>query len=304
MKYKNPVIFFFSLCCLFSNVGVAQEKTARTIIIDPGHGGIDPGTVGQNVKESAIALQVSLKLGAALKKEFPHYKILFTRTTDVLSGNKPNRTESAYFRANYANENKGDLFISIHCNAAGKRPGGWYEEKVTGYTNKVVEKKVNGKIVKQTQRVPVRKKVWVTNDHKGTETYIWAADRNVFKSDAITSAQEKHHESDGFNFDITSPEARIRAQLYEKKFFGKSLQFASLVEEEFVKRGRVSRGVKQRNDQGIWVLQATGMPSVLIELGFLSNTKEEAYLISDKGQAESVAAIIAALKRYFSALDN
>ncbi len=56
---------------------------------------------------------------------------------------------------------------------------------------------------------------------------------------------------------------------------------------------RVSRGVKQRNEKGIWVLQATGMPSVLIETGFVTHTEEEQYIISDKGQDEIVNSILA-----------
>ena len=96
---------------------------------------------------------------------------------------------------------------------------------------------------------------------------------------------------------MSSPEARMRAQLYEKKYFDNSALFATLVEESFASAGRQSYGVKQR-DVGIQVLQATGMPSVLIEVGFLSNKEEEEYLNSDKGQDEVVQNIIDALERY------
>jgi N-acetylmuramoyl-L-alanine amidase len=96
----------------------------------------------------------------------------------------------------------------------------------------------------------------------------------------------------------------IRAQLYEKKFFSKSLLLATFVEEEFVKGGRESRGVKQRNEKGIWVLQATGMPSILVETGFVTNTEEEKYIVSDKGQEEIVAAIVEAIKRYKTSLEE
>ena len=98
-------------------------------------------------------------------------------------------------------------------------------------------------------------------------------------------------------FDMSSPEAKIKAQLYEKKYFANSALFATLVENEFVKAGRHSDGVMQR-DEGIQVLQATGMPSVLIETGFLSNKEEEEYLNSEDGQDEIVRNIVAALKQY------
>lgn len=103
---------------------------------------------------------------------------------------------------------------------------------------------------------------------------------------------------------MSSPEARIRAQLYEKKYFSKSLHLANLVEEAFERGGRKSYGVKQRNEEGIWVLQATGMPSILVETGFLSNTEEEKYLNSEKGQQEVVAAITSALKKYKASLET
>jgi N-acetylmuramoyl-L-alanine amidase len=92
--------------------------------------------------------------------------------------------------------------------------------------------------------------------------------------------------------------------LYEKKYFAKSLTLATFVEEEFENGGRLSEGVKQRNEKGIWVLQATGMPSILVETGFITNTEEEQYLNSEKGQDEIVAQIVNAIKRYKTALEG
>ncbi|MBD0286769.1 MAG: N-acetylmuramoyl-L-alanine amidase, partial [Flavisolibacter sp.] len=83
-----------------------------------------------------------------------------------------------------------------------------------------------------------------------------------------------------------------------KKFFKNSFQLADLIQKEFEKRGRINRGVKQRNEKGIWVLHATGMPSILVETGFISNKEEEQYLLSNKGQAEIVEDITNALETY------
>ena len=156
--------------------------------------------------------------------------------------------------------------------------------------------------------VPVYENYWVKNWQHGTETFIWAADRNVFKTEAITQTEEDSsgEASDDTTdiLDLHGPEATIRAQLYEKKFFAKSLQLATLVEEEFVKSGRESRGVKQRNEKGIWVLQATGMPSILVETGFVTHTEEEQYINSEKGQDEIVNAVLTAVKRYFTWLEE
>src|SRR5690606_3620950 len=98
--------------------------------------------------------------------------------------------------------------------------------------------------------------------------------------------------------DPSDPLEKARMLIYAQQFFNKSLVLAGLVEKHFSSTGRISRGVKQRNDEGIWVLQATGMPSILIEIGFISNKEEELYLNSEKGQDEIVADIVAAFRTY------
>ena len=90
----------------------------------------------------------------------------------------------------------------------------------------------------------------------------------------------------------------------KSKYFTKSLLLGTYIEEEFEKGGRLSQGVKQRNEEQIWVLQATGMPSVLVETGFISNKEEEEYLNSDEGQDEIVANILTALKKYKTKLES
>jgi N-acetylmuramoyl-L-alanine amidase len=280
------------------------KPAISTIIVDAGHGGVDPGALGQINTEANVSLSIAMKLGKALEAEFPNTKIIYTRTRDELPGGLKDKNEANRYRAQMANEAKGDLFISIHANAAGKKAGGWYARRKVG-TKKVKNRK--GKLVS----VPVYENYWVKNWQHGTETFIWAADRNVFKTEAITQKEEDGGGEGGETSDDTtdildlhSPEAMIRAQLYEKRFFAKSLQLATLVEEEFVKSGRESRGVKQRNEKGIWVLQATGMPSILVETGFVTHTEEEQYINSEKGQDEIVAAILSAVKRYFTWLEE
>ena len=98
--------------------------------------------------------------------------------------------------------------------------------------------------------------------------------------------------------DPDDPAEKARMLIYAQQYFKKSFTFADYVEQEFEKRGRVSRGVKQRNDEGIWVLQATAMPSVLIEIGFISNKEEEEYINSEKGQNEIVEDVLNAFKAY------
>lgn len=289
-------------------VSTIQQKPAlSTIIIDAGHGGVDPGALGQHSTEAEIALSVALKLGKAIEKEMPGVKVIYTRTTDVLAGGGTNIQQSLRYRATMANEAKGDLFVSIHCNAAGVKAGGWYAKRVVGHKTRTVWVGKGKKKRKKTIKDPIYESYYVKNWQHGTETYIWAADRVGFKGEAINQREEEGGENveDSTNIlDLNSPEARIRAQLYEKKYFAKSLMLATFIEDEFVKGGRVSRGVKQRNEKGIWVLQATGMPSVLVETGFVTHTEEEQYIMSEKGQEEIVNSVLASLVRYKAALEN
>ena len=115
-------VFTFILASSFFIAAISQDskkKPIRTLIIDPGHGGIDPGATGTIATEANVSLQVSLKLGDTLAKAFPDMKIIYTRTTDIVPGNKTTIDAGLKYRANLANESGGDLFIAIHCNSAG-----------------------------------------------------------------------------------------------------------------------------------------------------------------------------------------
>jgi N-acetylmuramoyl-L-alanine amidase len=289
-------LFLSLLVCL----GMAQKNAIKTIIIDPGHGGVDPGTTGLMSKEKDVALQISLKLGKAIQEAFPSVRLVFTRTTDVLAGGYTNINQSLRYRADLANQSKGDLFISIHCDAAGKKPGGWYEKKVVDYKTKVVYVGKGKNRKKKTVKEPIYETYYVENKVTGPSTYIWAADRSDEKLDHINENEdgEEMVEDSANLLDLTSPEARLRAQLYEKYFFQNSYTMARFVQDEFKAAGRNDKGVLQRNNKGIWVLQATGMPSILIETGYLSNKTEEEYLNSEEGQNEIVGNIITALRKY------
>ena len=108
----------------------AVKKKIKTIVIDPGHGGLDPGAKGLFSTEADVSLAVSLKLGKAIEKEFPDIKLVFTRTTDILPGYKSNKDAALKYRADLANSSSGDLFIAVHCNSAGKKAGGWYAKEL------------------------------------------------------------------------------------------------------------------------------------------------------------------------------
>jgi N-acetylmuramoyl-L-alanine amidase len=304
--------FFISIILLsFTREDAPLPKaTVRTLVIDPGHGGIDPGARGIFSNEADVSLAVSLKFGKALEKEFPDLKIIYTRTTDVMPGNKRTKDEGLRYRADLANQSGGDLFIAIHCNASGRHAGGWYEKVVVSRTPKTRYVKRKGKKVKQTYYVNKYQNVWRENLVRGTETYIWAVSKN---DDKISSINKNEHTEDYGEIDSTStltlpdpsdPTEKARMLIYALHYFRKSHELADLVEKEFVGTGRSSRGVKQRNDKGIWVLQATSMPSILVEIGFISNKEEEEYINSDAGQEEIVEDLVSAFRAYKEKIES
>jgi N-acetylmuramoyl-L-alanine amidase len=308
-RYRLPILLLFA--SLYFSAVFGQEsrpKPLKTIIIDPGHGGMDPGARGVLASEANVSLQVSLKLGDTIAKAFPDIKIVYTRTTDIVPGNKTNVDAGLKYRADLANESGGDLFIAVHCNSAGKKPGGWYERKVVGKTPITKTYKKGKKTYKKTTYQYQYENVWVVNKAKGTETYLWAVNKNDSKINSVTKNNDYSGEIDSTSTltlpDPSDPSEKVRMLIYAQNYFRKSLNLAAYIQEEFKDAGRVDRGVKQRNDKGIWVLQATAMPSILIEIGFISNKEEEEYITSEEGQKEIVGNIFTALKKYKEKLEE
>lgn len=163
-------------------------------------------------------------------------------------------------RAAIANRNRADLFICIHCNSG---PSAAF----------------------------------------GAETYVMglhktADNLSVAKRENSAILLEKDYQNNYDGFDPNSPEANIIFSLYQNTFLHQSLHFASLVQERFEKNsGRFNRGVKQA---GFLVLFRTAMPSVLIELGFLTNRSDEQFLAGDRGQDSMAESLLAAFREYKS----
>ncbi|MBD0277659.1 MAG: N-acetylmuramoyl-L-alanine amidase [Flavisolibacter sp.] len=306
MLKKTLLLLFIGIITVPLISFTFQKRTPalRTIIIDPGHGGKDPGASGLESTEAQIALEISKKLGKEIERSLPDVKVLFTRTTDVLPGNKDDKSEALRWRANFANSSGADLFISIHLNFIGKQPGGWYEKKIIAYNNKITYVGKGKKRRKVVTKIPVYQPYYVVNETTGTETYIWTAKENAHKEQVVTQGEFSGERDSTIEVPENDPVIKALKLLYAKKFFKNSFQLADLIQKEFEKRGRINRGVKQRNEKGIWVLHATGMPSILVETGFISNKEEEQYLLSNKGQSEIVEDITNALKIYNSNLEK
>jgi N-acetylmuramoyl-L-alanine amidase len=265
-----------------------QDKPLRTIVIDAGHGGTDVGARGSYSTEKQVSLEVALKLGKILEENMPDVKVVYTRKTD--------RFDDPRRKAEIANNARGDLFISIHCNSAPKT------RHVTGYRT-VYRKK--GK-----RKVAVKQPIYAysPSQAQGTETYVWATSKNNAKLESLKESSvmvlDANSEEAKEVMDAADPETFIMLNTLRNAFFDQSLRLSTMVEDEFTKVGRISRGARQRNEKGIWVLQATAMPSVLVELGFISNPDEEEYLNSANGQEEAATCIYKAVKRYKEELER
>ncbi len=223
----------------------------KTVVIDPGHGGKDPGALGRFSKEKDITLAIAKKVGYYIKRAFPDVKVIYTRTSDVFI--------PLYKRAEIANKNKADLFISIHVNSS-------------------PNKHVQGA------------STYVMGLHKDKENLQVAMLEN--KSILLENNYKQKYQ----NFDINSPQAYIIFSLYQNAYLNLSLKFAQLVQYQFRERAkRIDRGVHQA---GFLVLWRTTMPSVLIEVGYISNPAEERYLNSKYGQDIIASAIYRAFKQY------
>jgi N-acetylmuramoyl-L-alanine amidase len=246
---------------------LSTVSKVKTIVIDAGHGGEDGSTHGAISKEKDIALEVALKLGKAIEESLPDVKVVYTRKTDVFV--------KLYERINIANKEKADLFISIHCNSM--------PNIKQRYVN-------NGKAYYRTIPNPVP---------RGTETFVSGFGRLAEQDAAVRENAsillEKDYKDNYEGFDPKDPESYIIFSLMKNVFREQSIKLASLMQDEYVKSGRVNRGVQEKS---LAVLARAGMPAVLTEIGFISNPEEEKFMNSAEGQAEIVKNILNAIIAY------
>lgn len=288
-----PITIFITSFTNKDGRKLPQKQTLRRIVIDAGHGGASYlagkfyGASGPHCEEKDITLQIALKLEKEIIAEMPDVEVVMTRTSDIY--------DSPIVKANKANAAKGDLFISIHCNDV----SALHHSEIIGYTTKIVKRK--GK--KSTKKIP-QYHTWTSpNPAHGTETYLWGVGKTGAKEEALI--ENDFVDTTLFkSFDDADPAKRIALSLKTQQYAERSRNLAYTVEEEFEKSGRFSRGAKQRDEKGIWVLQAVAMPAILIEVGFLSNPEEETFLISENGQQQTAETIVKALKRYKFSLTN
>lgn len=286
-NYIKPIkisLFAFTVLFLFSEAHIPKTKPkgVKTIVIDAGHGGKDPGCNGDVFNEKTVALGIALKLGELIEKKLPDVKVIYTRKTDEFVELEE--------RAQIANRNNADLFISIHCNAASK------------YV--VIKDKKTGKVHYKTY-IDKKGKSHKVEEHNpkpfGSATYVMGISNekgklNTAKRENASMLLEDNYQKTYNGFDPQSDEAYIVMSLWTGAFVGQSADLASKIQAEYTKKaGRVDKGVQR---QSIWVLWRTAMPSILTEVGFLTNPEEEKFLGSEKGQKYMASALFRAVRSY------
>ena len=249
----------------------------RTVIIDAGHGQNPPGTgghfslgaSGSYSNERDVTLAIALKLQTAIEKDMPGVKVVLTRSTpeDV----------SWERRSEIANENNGDVFISIHCNSL--------PDKVEYSHGRRIH-------------VPDR-------SGKGVLLLVYGFHRTKEEESVIRkklNEDEAVDETGNGGGDPNDPTTVILMNAIKTKYRKQSIHLADLINTEFVDHdGRHSDGVIE---QGVLVLCHSAMPSVLVETGFINNPDDEAYLNSESGQDEIVASLVRALTNYKKGVED
>ncbi|MBR6691421.1 MAG: N-acetylmuramoyl-L-alanine amidase [Bacteroidaceae bacterium] len=242
------------LVLLVSAPAIMAQKNRKkqfTVVIDPGHGGIDPGALGKRAKEKDVNMSVSKLLADMIKKKYPGIKVIFTRTTDV-------KIPLAK-RADIANNANADLFISIHSNASKNRKANGCETFTLG---------------------------------AGSSAEAKAA--AMYENEVIL--QEENHE-ELYNFDPRSTESYIMFELIRGHDMELSVGLAEMVQKGMVKHSKLkNRGV---SSAGFLVLHRTVMPSILVELGFITNGSDENVIASKEGQKKLAKGIFEGFCNYY-----
>ena len=229
---------------------VMAEKP-YTLVLDAGHGGKDPGAVGKFSQEKDLNLNLVLAVGKLINERYPDVNVVYTRSTDVFIPLQK--------RADIANKNNADLFISIHTNSAEKK------------------------------------------EPRGVETFILGTDRmeanlDVAMRENAVIKLEADYNTTYQGFDPNSIDSYIMFELMQNSYMDQSLRFAEQVQQRFVGHlNRADRGVRQA---AFWVLLKTACPSILFEMGFISNPEEERYMNEPASIAQMANALVNAFGAY------
>ena len=252
--HKSRILIILLLLVVAVQHTMAQKSSKKqfTVVIDAGHGGVDPGALGKKSQEKDINFKVSNMLGKMITEKYPEVKVIYTRTTDV-------KIPLAR-RADIANKANANLFISIHSNASKNRSAHGCQTFTLG---------------------------------AGSDAEAKAA--AMYENEVILT--EENFEETYKGFDPRSSESYIIFELMRSHDMEMSVRLAEMVQNGMVKSTSLhDRGV---SSAGFLVLHRTVMPSILVELGFISNSKDESLIASKEGQEKLVKGIFNGFAEYY-----
>lgn len=264
-------IYRVFLCVLLIHCSLgmtANDKSLglKTVVIDAGHGGKDPGGVSKDRKtyEKNLVLDIAKRFGQRIKEKYPDVKVIYTRSTDVyITLNE---------RAAIANRNNADLFISIHTNANDS-------PSVHGAS------------------------VHILGQSRDPKRDLYAGKMDVSRRENSVILLEDDYTTDYQGFDPNSPESFIFFNLMQNAYYEQSVLFASKVDEYLRKTDFAVSGYTGIHQDPFWLLWKTSMPAVLLELGFISNPGDLKVLSSVDGRNDIADKLLAAFTSFKTSYD-
>ena len=272
MRLEVKILSILLCFLMLPSVAEAQQKKdlgLKTVVIDPGHGGKDPGAPGKTsaTSEKHIVLKISKLLGQKIQAAYPDVKVVYTRNNDVFLELKE--------RVNVAKKSNADLFISVHCNSNSSSQPYGASVHILGPKSK---------------------------NSKNQKDYF-AASMSVAQRENSVMLLEDNYKTTYQDFDPDSPESIISHSLMWNANYSNSLLFAAEIDNVIKKSPfRVSNYTGIHQDI-FYLLWASNMPSALLELGFISNPNDYAYLSSADGQEKIAQSLFEAFKAYKTQYD-
>lgn len=237
----------------------------KTVVVDAGHGGTDPGAVSQDRKtyEKNLTLDISIRLAAKIQETCPDVKVILSRPDD--------KFVPLNDRADCANKADADLFISLHINSTKSASPHGYSVHVLGQSS-------------------------------NKDRDLFAYNMDVCKRENSVILMEDEYNTKYQGFDPSDPESFIFMQLMQNSHLEQSLDFAQIISDKLAE-GPI------KSNKGIWqnpflVLWRTAMPSVLVELGFISNASDLSILRSSDNRNKIAECLCDAFVKYKSDYDS
>ena len=268
MRAKMTIFSVFFVILMTTGLLLSSQAEAagknlglKTVVIDAGHGGKDPGGVSRDkaTYEKNIVLDIAKRFGSKIKATYPDVKVIYTRSNDVYIALNE--------RADIANRNDADLFISIHTNAAGSTAAHGASVHVLGQSS---------------------------NPNRD----LYASNLDVCKRENSVMLLEEDYTTAYQGFDPNSPESFIFFNLMRSSHFENSLLFAEEVDRQLRKTKFAISNYTGIHQDPFWVLWRTSMPAVLLELGFITNSSDLAVLRSEQGKEDISNKLLAAFSTY------